>query len=245
MINKWGKTWTSTARDTVKRQIMLWVLTGHRKLRMKRWICVRWNRLKWVQGNRKQLRVEDEESGDWADDFSKLDKLPDMQDSQAMLKYLVNSMKCIKAQNKWQRGELMKTKSRLDEADDRTKQLQLENDDLYREIQQLRYDVRKQDDCSRRNNLVFHGVSETRTVVEAVTVVREIAAQLNVTLNPSNLDACHALPVRKGPTKLVCKFTSRIVREQLQSELEKAKLATDDLNWPGTKRAVFGTDHLS
>lgn len=122
-----------------------------------------------------------------------------------------------------------------------------ENETLKAEMYAMKEDRRLANAYSRRNNLIVHGVPKLSDAEEARKAVLKVAKAAGYELQASDIDACHDLPAKKGPPKLICKFVSRWKKEKLQEAIKKKKnlKAGDcDAQWPDPEKEIFATEHL-
>lgn len=114
------------------------------------------------------------------------------------LNYLVTSMAKVQVDNDIIKKRLRSAEGTINTQRKRIEFLQIKNLDLWHSVNPLRYDVRLLDNNSRLNNLIIHGVPDTKIVEEAIGVAQAITQKAGELINTSDLDACHKLPVKKG-----------------------------------------------
>ena len=76
----------------------------------------------------------------------------------------------------------------------------------------------------------------------------ESAGRVQVPLDAADFDACHQLPAKRGPAKVVAKFINRFKRDELFYKIKAARIKPSDCGWPQDpegKKTVFVTEHLS
>lgn len=131
-------------------------------------------------------------------------------------------------------------------ATEQTSQLLEQNTSkLQQKSTQLEVRNRSLEDYSRQTNLVIAGAHEFPTVEEAVKAVYDIASVIQLNITNTDIYACHTLPSRSGPPRLLVKFTSRLVKEIFAARMKAKILSTGALGWPGPSRVLRVTDHLS
>ncbi|KAM7249392.1 hypothetical protein ACFE04_008311 [Oxalis oulophora] len=124
-------------------------------------------------------------------------------------------------------------------------ELKTENQRLTKKVTNQETRSRALEDYSRQTNLIVAGLHDCPTTEAALGALNDLAAAIKVELTTSDIYACHSLPSRSGPPRLLIKFTSRMVKESFVSRVRAAKLTTGNLGWPGTSRPLRLSDHLS
>lgn len=110
----------------------------------------------------------------------------------------------------------------------------------------LEHKVRMLEDYSRVDNMILHGVPLTNNQYEAMNLVIKSAKIVGIEITYRDINACHSLRSnRSGPSRIVCRFNNRWLKNQAQAAINRAKITTSELGIPGECIRVFATDHLS
>lgn len=144
----------------------------------------------------------------------------------------------VKVENAQLKAENVELKQDCGEVKAECAGLRVENDKLF-------FKSRSLDDYSRQPNLILGGAPSSPTVAAAVAVIRQMADKAKFHLTATDIYACHTLPSRRGPPRIICKFTSRLMKQSFVEACQKAELTPELMGWGSSKKLLSYSDHLS
>ena len=122
--------------------------------------------------------------------------------------------------------KLDELKKERKEKDELIKSLQIEVSSLEIEVKNLEKKADDQEQYSRRNCLLIHGLNETKTENRDEMVLEVINDKLNIEMSQISIDRSHRLGKRKRrkPRAIIVKFTRYKDRKEAVFLLQKAFL---------------------
>ena len=114
---------------------------------------------------------------------------------------------------------------------------QSEVNNLRNEVQLLKFELDRLNQYSRRDSVRISGIPESEDE-NTNDIVKQLAADIGVTLTPNDISVSHRLPGRQGTAKpIIVKF----VRRNMKTAFMKNKRRLRDLN----RKGVFLNDDLT
>ena len=114
---------------------------------------------------------------------------------------------------------------------------QSEVNNLRNEVQLLKFELDRLNQYSRRDSVRISGIPESEDE-NTNDIVKQLAADIGVTLTPNDISVSHRLPGRQGTAKpIIVKF----VRRDMKTAFMKNKRRLRDLN----RKGVFLNDDLT
>ncbi|KAI5707741.1 hypothetical protein M8J76_006692 [Diaphorina citri] len=108
---------------------------------------------------------------------------------------------------------------RVDILEKTTKEMKNENKKLKQKVVEL-------EQYGRRNSIRIYGIPEESKENTVDVVIRNLNSKLGFTLTRKDIDACHRLKQhgnKNKPRSIICKFTSRLVRDDVFYSKKKLK----------------------
>lgn len=124
------------------------------------------------------------------------------------------------------------TNKTIDEIREEVSSLKIDNetnkndiDTLKAEIKELKVRVREQEQYSRKNNLIIHGVPNTIQDEDLEGLINSMAKKLDVNIQSNDIAAVHRLPARKNGESLpiIVRFNKFNVKAELLNQVKKRK----------------------
>ena len=129
------------------------------------------------------------------------------------------------------------TRQLMNDMATKTAERKAELDGLKKEVQLQKFELDRLEQYSRRESIRICGVDET-TGEDTDDLVRELAADIGVTLKPEDISVSHRLPGRPGSTRpIIVKF----VRRNTKTTMMKNKRKLRDAN----RKGVYINDDLT
>lgn len=101
------------------------------------------------------------------------------------------------------------------------------------------------DDYGRVANVIISDTPPAPTVKDAVAIIRSLASKIKLDITHKDIFRCHALPDRNGMHRIICRFTSGLMKESFAKEIKLAGLTPHDMGWSNSTKQLQVSDHLS
>lgn len=99
---------------------------------------------------------------------------------------------------------------------------------------------------SRINNVELKGIPCTQGE-DCTAIVKAIGTKVSCAISDTDIDVIHRVPTKAGTSQnIIARFCSRSKKQEFISKARKARLNTNDLDFPGPENyPVYINDHLT